>query len=90
VSPDPHGRTQNQIDHICINKNWRKSLLDVRNKRGANVGSDHHLITGIMRIYIDRHKKVIVSSWNFDLKKLEHPDNSEQFRAGLQNNIAQI
>jgi hypothetical protein len=24
------------------------------------------------------------------LKKLEHPDNSEQFRAGLQNSIAQI
>jgi hypothetical protein len=52
VSPDPHGGTQNQIDHICISKNWRKSLLDVCNKRGADVGSDHHLIMGIMRIYI--------------------------------------
>jgi hypothetical protein len=90
VSPDPQGRTQNEIDHICISKNWRKSLLDVRNKRGADVGSDHHLIIGIMRIYIDRRKKVIVSRRKFDLKKLEHPDNSEQFRTGLQNSIAQI
>jgi hypothetical protein len=90
VCPDPQGRTQNQIDHICINKNWRKSLLDVRNKRGADVGSDHHLIMGIMRIYIDWCKKVIVSRRKFDLKKLEHPDNSEQVRAGLQNSIAQI
>jgi hypothetical protein len=90
VSPDPQGRTQNQIDHICISKNWRKSLLDVRNKRGADVGSDHHLIIGIMRIYIDRRKKVIVSRRNFDLKKLEHPDNSEKIRVGLQNSIAQI
>jgi hypothetical protein len=90
VSPDPKGRTQNQIDHICISKNCRKSLLDVCKKRGADVGSDHHLIMGIMRIYIYRRKKVIVSRRKFDLKKLEHPDNSEQFRAGLQNSIAQI
>jgi hypothetical protein len=48
------------------------------------------LITGISRIYIDWHKKVIVSRRKFDLKKLEHPDNSEQFRVGLQNSIAQI
>jgi hypothetical protein len=90
VSPDPQGRTQNQIDHICISENWRKSLLDVRNKRGADVGSDHHLIIGIMRIYTDRRKKVIVSRRNFDLKKLVHPDNSEKIRVGLQNSIAQI
>jgi hypothetical protein len=91
VSPDPQGRTQNQIDHICISNNWRKSLLDVRNKRGADVSSDHHhLIIGIMRIYIDRRKKVIVSRRNFDLKKLEHPDNSEKIRVGLQNSTAQI
>jgi hypothetical protein len=84
ASPDPQGKTQNQIDHICISKR-RKSLLDVRNKRRADIGSDHHLIIGIMRIYIDRRKKVIVSRRKFDLKKIEHPDNSEQFRAGLQS-----
>jgi hypothetical protein len=42
VSPAIGGRVQNQTDNICISKNWRKSLLDVRNKRGADVGSDHH------------------------------------------------
>jgi hypothetical protein len=58
--------------------------------RGADVGSDHHLIMGIMKIYIDWRKKVIVSRRKFDLKKLEHPHNSKQFRAGLQNSIAHI
>jgi hypothetical protein len=43
-----------------------------------------------MRIYIDRRKNVIVSRRKFDLKKLEHPDNSQQFRDRLQNSIAQI
>jgi hypothetical protein len=45
---------------------------------------------GIMKIYTDGQKKVTVSTRKFDLKKLEHPDNIEQFRAGLQNSIAQI
>ena len=40
VSPD--NITENRIDHIAISTRLRKSLLDVRNKRGAEIGSDHH------------------------------------------------
>jgi hypothetical protein len=43
-----------------------------------------------MRICTDRHKKVTVTRRKFDLKKLEYPDNSDQFRDALQNSIAQI
>jgi hypothetical protein len=43
-----------------------------------------------MIIYIDRRKKVIVSRRKFDLKNLEHSDNSEQFISGLQNRTNQI
>ena len=34
VSPDH--TTENQIDHICISKKFRRSLQDVRVKRGAD------------------------------------------------------
>ncbi len=43
VSPDH--TTENQIDHICISKKFRRSLQDVRVRRGADVASDHHLLT---------------------------------------------
>ncbi|KAI8510890.1 hypothetical protein Bbelb_118060 [Branchiostoma belcheri] len=39
------GGTSNQIDHICINRKWRRSLLDAKTIRGADGSSDHHLIT---------------------------------------------
>ena len=42
----PNWMTQNQIDHICVSRKWRSSLLDVRNRRGADIDSDHELITG--------------------------------------------
>jgi len=42
VSPD--NITENQIDHVAISRTFRRSLLDVRNKRAADIGSDHHLM----------------------------------------------
>lgn len=42
--------TENQIDHITISRKWRGSLLDVRNRRGADLASDHHLLVATMRI----------------------------------------
>ncbi|XP_021366220.1 uncharacterized protein LOC110458686 [Mizuhopecten yessoensis] len=37
-------RHENQIDLVCISKKFRRSLQDVRVKRGADAASDHHLI----------------------------------------------
>jgi endonuclease/exonuclease/phosphatase family metal-dependent hydrolase len=50
TSPDT--RTQNQIDCIAISRTWKSSLLDVRNKRCADVGSDHHIMIAEIRLKI--------------------------------------
>ena len=42
ISPD--GRTRNQIDHVLINKRFRKSVEDTRVYRSADLGSDHYLV----------------------------------------------
>jgi len=39
----PNGRDQNQTDHLMVNNMWRRFLLDVRVRRGADASSDHHL-----------------------------------------------
>jgi exonuclease III len=57
ASPSKDKQVENQIDHICIGRNWSKSLLAVRNKRGADIGSDHHMIMGILRIKIQKFKR---------------------------------
>ena len=55
VSPD--NITENQIDHIAISKIFRRSLLDVRNKGGADIGSDHHLMIANFRFKILASRK---------------------------------
>ena len=55
VSPDQ--RTENQIDHFCISGKFRRSLEDVRVLRGADIGSDHHLLLAVLRLRLKRFDK---------------------------------
>lgn len=53
VSPDL--MTENQIDHVCIGKRFRRSLQDVRVRRGADVASDHHLLVARIELKLKRN-----------------------------------
>ncbi|XP_070504065.1 craniofacial development protein 2-like [Chironomus tepperi] len=76
----PNRRDQNQIDHICISRKWSKALMDVRNKRGADVGSDHHLIIGKLRFYFKRLKKSANTRRKFCLTKLKSAEVRSRWR----------
>lgn len=45
------------IDHICISPQFRRSLLHVRVKRGADAASDHHLRVARVRLKLRRNYK---------------------------------
>jgi len=34
--------TRNETDHICLNRRWRRSVLNVRTRRRADI--DHELV----------------------------------------------
>jgi hypothetical protein len=74
VSPD--NITENQIDHIAISKRFRRSLLDVRNKRGANIVSDHHFMIANFRFKILPARKKTKTR----RKKYNKTSNSENFK----------
>lgn len=76
----PNGRTQNQIDHIAISGKWRSCLLDVRNRRGADVYSDHHLLTGLMRIKFSTHRRrEPTAPKRFNIAKLKNGETAQNF-----------
>ena len=66
----PNGRNKNQIDHIAINGTWRRFLLDDRVRRGADVGSDHHLVTARIRLKLRRIYRQQTGHRRFDVNKL--------------------
>ncbi|XP_068712999.1 craniofacial development protein 2-like [Montipora foliosa] len=82
TSPDK--RTKNQIDHITINSRWRTSLLDTRVFRGADIGSDHMLVVGRLRLKLRKVAKTSVRR-KLDLDKLKVPATQREFSLRLQN-----
>ena len=84
ISPDQ--KTKNQIDHMAISQRWRRTLMDVRTYRGADIGSDHFLVIGKLRVKIKAVKKTLDQrNPKFDLGKLKIAGKKEEFTIALRN-----
>jgi len=69
----PSGRDENQIDHLMMNGTWKRSSQDVRVKRGADVGSDHHFVTATLKMKLRKNGPGNARQQQFDVNKLEEP-----------------
>jgi hypothetical protein len=84
VSPDHN--TENQIDHIAVSRKFRRSLLNVRNKRGADINSDHHLVIADFRMKILANtKKFEKRNKRYEVYKLRKDQLRKEFKIQLQN-----
>jgi hypothetical protein len=78
VSPDH--KTENQIDHVAIGRKWRRSLLDVRNKRGADIGSDHHLVMAKLKLKIQASKqRAQHPRKRYNISRLEEDKTTQEY-----------
>lgn len=56
-----------------INGTWRRSLLDVKMKTRADVSSDHHLVTALIKLKLRSTSHKIPMQKRFDIEKLQDP-----------------
>ncbi|CAM4528809.1 unnamed protein product [Lepidochelys kempii] len=75
-----NGRDKNQIDHMMTNGKWRHSLTDVKVKRGADIGSNHHLVTASVKL-----KLRSVGQGSYDIDKLKSSEIQKAFILQLKN-----
>ena len=66
----PYLKTENKIDHICISRKFRRSLQEVRVKRGADAASDHHLLVANIKLKLKKHQVGVPERIRYDVKKL--------------------
>lgn len=50
----PDHVTENQIDHIFINRKFLRAWKDVRVMRLADISSDHHLLKTAVRLHLKK------------------------------------
>ncbi|VDP53224.1 unnamed protein product [Schistosoma margrebowiei] len=53
ISPDH--TTENEIDHICINKKFQRTMEYVITRRGADLASDHHLVVANLKLRLKKN-----------------------------------
>ena len=63
----PNNRDRNQIDHLLINRTWRRSLMDVKVRRGADASSDHHLIVALIQLKLRNTINKIQKAKHFNI-----------------------
>ncbi|XP_020617309.1 craniofacial development protein 2-like [Orbicella faveolata] len=85
VSPDI--KTDNQIDSICIASKFRRSLLDVRVKIGADVASDHHVLVGRCRLKLKYYHMTCSqkTSHKYNIEMLKDGETKNWFQLTLSN-----
>jgi flagellum-specific peptidoglycan hydrolase FlgJ len=83
VSPDQ--ATENQIDHICYSRRFRRSVQDVRVRRGADAASDHHLLIGKLKLKLKNYGKTKPLRIRYNTELLENKDTAMDFKLKLTN-----
>ena len=87
VSPDG-SRLQNQIDHMMMRKEWRRSVEDTRVYRGADAASDHYLLIMKIKLKLHRNPDRAKTNARFDTQKLENEMFKSKFSVELRNRFA--
>ncbi|VDP65680.1 unnamed protein product [Schistosoma mattheei] len=89
ISPDH--TTENQIDHICINKKFRRTMEDVRTRRGANIASDHHLVVANLKLKLKKNWTTGQTALpRFNTAFLRDTNKINEFKIALNNRLQAV
>ena len=83
ISPDHV--TENQIDHICISRKFRRAWQDVRVRREADVPSDHHLLLTTVRLRLKKNITANNQRTKFNVGLLRDQSVQEKVSIDLSN-----
>ena len=77
----PDGTTENQIDHVLIDARHKTSMMDARTYRGANMDTDHYLVTTRIRARMNSAKYTTkrTKESNFEIEKLKEENVRREY-----------
>jgi len=87
----PDGKTQNQIDHIFIDR-WHSSVLDVRSFRGADCDTNHSLGVGKVtgRLAVSKQAAQTLDVERLNLRKLSELEVRKKYQIKISNRLTAL
>jgi len=88
----PGGKTNNQIDHMLIDRRWHSSMLDVRSYRAADCDTDQCMVFTKVREKLAESKQTAKKheGEKFNLRKLNEPEVTKQYQIAISNRFAAL
>ncbi|XP_012943956.1 uncharacterized protein LOC106013270 [Aplysia californica] len=84
VSPDQ--QTENQIDHICVNKKDRRSMRDFRVYRKCRRSFGQNLLISTIRQKLKRRQGIVNNHRHrYNVEFLREPSSREEFNVAVKN-----
>ena len=75
----------NQIDHVPVNQQFRRSVPDTRAMRGTDVGSDHQLVKTKVKLNIKKITQLTSTRIRYHANKLQNESVRKTFSLELCN-----
>ena len=75
-----------QLDHILISRCWRRSMLDCRTYRSADISSDHELLVAKVKLKLARQTKAS-SRKRLDVGKLKDPKHRTAYHQEVRRRL---
>ena len=76
----PNGQHHNQIDHMAVRSNFKRSVQDVIAYRGADCASGHKLVIVKTLLKLVRKGKRVEKVRRYETSKLTVPEIKKQFQ----------
>jgi len=88
----PDAQTNNQTDHILIDRRWHSSILDVLSFSGADCDTDHYLVVAKVRerLAVSKQGTQKFNGERFNLRKLNELEVSKQYQIEISNKFAAL
>jgi hypothetical protein len=85
ICTSPDRKTQNQIDHILIDRRRHSNILDVISFRGADCDSDHYLVAAKVRERLAVSKRMVkkMDVERFNIKQLNEDEHKEEYQVTI-------
>jgi len=87
----PDGKTNNQIDHVLVDRSWHSSVPDVRSFTGDDCDTDNYLVIAKVResLAVGKEATQRFHRQRFNLK-LNEPEVREQYQVEITNRFAAL
>jgi hypothetical protein len=88
----PVGKTDNQIDHILVDRRRNSNVPDILSYWAADCDTDHYMVVAKVRerLAVNKQRSHRFHTERFNLKKLNEVEDKEQYRVEVSNRFTAL